>query len=154
MNVIIYLVLLFVVIYTVFRILSSPFRYPYYEKEFDVSGKRNPNLENLIEAFINEGGFEEIKNHRRQVQMWKNECEAKMQKCVLKNLRRRQYHRCLDDNNAYCFYMFRMQRRYRQQNYQKTSYKVSQVVGEGQYNYEWLHNKYQKLRVQKNLLSS
>ena len=145
-EIIVYLILLFVTIYTIFRMLSSPFCYPYYKKEFDVSGKRNPNLDNFIESFINSGGFEEIKRHREEIRIWKNECELKIQKCVLQNLRRRQYHRCLDDNNAYQFYLIRMQTRYRQQNYQKTPYKVAQVVDEGQYNYEWLYNRYQELK--------
>lgn len=142
----IYLILLFIVIYTVTKILSSPFRYPYYEKKFDVSGKRNPNLENLIENFINEGGFWEIESHYERIQDWKDECEEKIEKSILEDLRRYQYIRCLDDNNAYRFYLFRMQTRYKQHNYQKITYKVAQTIGNGQYSYEWLHDKYDELK--------
>jgi len=143
-----YLIPLLIIVYIVAHIvLSSPFHYPYYEKKFDVSGKRNPNLEDLIEGFINAGGFTEITNHQKQIQAWKNECEAKLQHGVLRNLRSQQYHRCIDDRNAYRFHLQRMQTRYRQQNYQKTSYKVAQTVADGQYSYEWLHDKYQRLRA-------
>ena len=36
------------------RIHTSPFNYPYLTTRFDVSGKKNPNIENLIDTYINE----------------------------------------------------------------------------------------------------
>lgn len=135
------------IVLIVIIILISPFQYPYYEKKLDVSGKRNPNLEKMIENFINEGGFDEIFNHQEKIKAWKEECEIKIQHSVFTNLRKEQYERCLDDNNAYRFYLIRMQTRYKQQNYQKTSYKVEQVIAEGQYNYRYLYNRYKMLKA-------
>lgn len=31
------------------RILRNPFRYPYFELDFDVSGKRNVHIDNLVD---------------------------------------------------------------------------------------------------------
>ncbi len=138
-----WLVLLFVVC----LILIPPFRYPYFDKKFDVSGKRNPDLEKLIENFINEGGFTEIQDHNERIQIWKEECETRIQNSVLQNWRRNQYNRCLDDDNTYRFYMFRMQTRYRQRNYQKFSYRIEKIVEGKQCSYEWMRKKYQQLEA-------
>lgn len=128
-------------------ILNSPFKYPFYEKTFDVSGKRNPDIENLIEQFICEGGFDEIKKHEFQVNEWKEECGEKVENAILKKLRKKQFENCLllNDNSGYRFQMIRNQTRYKQQNYQKTSYQVSQTVDKKSYGFEWLEGKYKEL---------
>ena len=40
------------IIYLLYRILSNPFSYPYYTHEFDVSRKRNVNIEDYIDRFL------------------------------------------------------------------------------------------------------
>lgn len=127
-------------------ILSSPFQYPYYQKKFDVSGKRKPDLEKLIEGFINDGGFSEIEEHNKRIECWKKYCETEIQNSRLRDYRQKQYEQCIDDGNAYIFSMFRMQTRYRQHNYQKTSYKVEQTIAEKRCGYGWLERKYQQLK--------
>ena len=34
------------------NILKSPFSYPYYDKDFNVSGKRNPEINDFIDKYI------------------------------------------------------------------------------------------------------
>lgn len=65
--------------------LASPFVYPYYTKDFDVSGKRKPDTENLIEQFICDGGFSEIANHSKRIDIWKIECAEYIAKLNLLN---------------------------------------------------------------------
>jgi hypothetical protein len=127
------------------EILSSPFHYPYYRKSFDVTGKRNPELERLIEDFINSGGFTEIRTHMKRIESWKYKCEIEIKNSKLRDYRQKQYEKCLDDGNAYIFSMFRMQTRYRQRNYQKTSYKIEQTIAEKKYSYGLLERKYHQL---------
>lgn len=40
-----------------FFILKSPYKYPYFVHYFDVSGKRKPQKEDLLDKFLNEGNF-------------------------------------------------------------------------------------------------
>lgn len=128
------------------KILSSPFQYPYYKKSFDVSGKRTPKIEEYIEQFICDGGFAEISAHQQVISNWENECEKRIESSILKTLRKKQYERCKDEGKVYCFYFFRTQTRYVQRNHMRMSYKANQVVEVKQYDYEWLVNKYNKLR--------
>ena len=53
------------------RILKSPFKYPYFCHEFDVTGKRKPQKNDLIDEYLNTSGFEEIEEHERKIKNWK-----------------------------------------------------------------------------------
>ena len=63
----------------------------------------------------------------------------------MKNYREKQFNSCLDDENAFRFYLIREQTRYRQRNYVKTSYKVSQTVGQFLCDYAYLENRNRQL---------
>lgn len=39
-------------VYLLYRALRNPFRYPYFEQTFDVSNKRNVNIEDWIDRFL------------------------------------------------------------------------------------------------------
>ncbi len=123
------------ILYLIFR---SPFDYPYFVHQFDISGKRNPCIEDWIDEFIIDGNFYLIQLHNEKIKRWKNDCERKIDKSILKNYRNDQFQKCLDDKNAFCFMFVRMQTRYHQHNYVKTPYKVSQVVSEYSYDYTYL----------------
>lgn len=47
----------------VITILQSPFSYPHFVHVFDISGKRNVDIRDLIDRYINETGFEPIESH-------------------------------------------------------------------------------------------
>lgn len=129
------------------RELSSPFLYPYYEKSFDVSGKRQPNIEEYIEQFICDGGFAEFESHKQTIYDWNLKCESYIQSSPLKRLRQKQYEQCKDDEHAYRFYFTRNQTRYIQRNYVRSSYQVNQAVDLMSCDYEWLTNKYKQLET-------
>ena len=129
------------------NILKSPFEYPYFIQDFDVSGKRLPNMDDFIDKFLICDGLIKIQNHKDKIEKWKLECESKIEQCRLKEYRRKQYLECIDDTRAYKFRMQRKQTRYRQENYVKTSYKVMQVVNEKSYDYNYLVNRDKKLEA-------
>ncbi len=77
--------ILFAGIFKVEKALSSPFQYPYFEMSFDVSGKRNPDIEDYIDYYLIENGFDAIEEHHNKTIAWKKECEEQLQNSMLKN---------------------------------------------------------------------
>ena len=139
------ILILVIVIVCVARILRSPFRYPYFEHYFDVSGKRNPQMEDLIDEYLNSGNFNKIQKHNQYISRWEKECQEQIQKSIMKKYRRKQFEACLDDSEAFRFYFTRKQTRYRQRDYVKTSYKVSQITRQFGCNYTYLEERNRQL---------
>ena len=139
-------IIFIIAIVIIVKILQSPFKYPYFVHVFDVSGKRNPKIENLLDDFLINDGFEKILNYRKIIENWKDKSKNKLNKSLLKKLRTKQYEKCLDDEHAFQFLLMRKQTRYHQKNYQKTAYKVMQTIGEYHYSYEQIEERDKKLR--------
>lgn len=133
-------------VYFLYRALRNPFRYPYFEQAFDVSNKRNVNIEDWIDRFLaNERNWELIKSHSQRIEDWKREQEIFLQTCFLKKRRTNQYKRTLDDSNAFCFVTQRVRTKYRQQNYVKIPYKVKIDDEVKSVSFEWLVMRYARL---------
>ena len=133
-------------VYLLYRVLRNPFRYPYFEQAFDVSNKRNVNIEDWIDRFlINERNWEIIKSHSQRIEDWKREQEIFLKTCFLKKRRTNQYKRTLDDSNAFCFVTQRARTKYRQQNYVKIPYKVKIDDEVKSVSFEWLVMRYARL---------
>ena len=136
-----------VVSFILYLIFKSPFQYPYFEYYFDVSGKRKPDIENLIDNFINKKNFKIIKRHKEKIEEWKMECQRKIEKSIIKKYRTKQYQKSLNDNIAYKFYLTREQTRYMQRNYVRTPYKVVQTVDSFSCDYNFLFNRNEQLKA-------
>lgn len=133
-------------VYLLYRVLRNPFRYPYFEQAFDVSNKRNVNIEDWIDRFLaNDRNWELIKSHSQRIEDWKREQEIFLQTCFLKKRRINQYKRTLDDSNAFCFVTQRVRTKYRQQNYVKIPYKVKIDDEVKSVSFEWLVMRYARL---------
>lgn len=133
---------LFVAYLVIEKLLKSPFKYPYYVHEFDVSGKRNVDIENLIEEFLlDPENVEALRRHDELIEDWKRQSEEKLESCVLKGFRLRQYEDAIDDDCAYCFIATRDQTRYRQRSHVKTSYKVKVDDSELDVSMAWLEDR-------------
>lgn len=141
------IVVILIVGFILYLIFKSPFRYPYFEYYFDVSGKRNPDIENLIDNFLNQGKFVTIKKHEEKIKQWKMECQKRIEKSKLKRYRTKQYQKSLNDNEAYNFYLTRKQTRYKQKNYVRTSYKVVKNIASFSCNYIFLFNRNEQLKA-------
>lgn len=136
-----------VVSFILYLIFKSPFQYPYFEYYFNVSGKRKPDIENLIDNFLNKKNFKIIKRHKEKIEEWKMECQRKIEKSILKKYRTKQYQKSLNDNIAYKFYLTREQTRYMQRNYVRTPYKVVQTVDSFSCDYNFLFNRNEQLKA-------
>lgn len=140
-------ILTIAILFCVYSIFRSPFRYPYFIKSIDISGKRNPHIEDLIDIFLIENGFSLVQNHMKMVEAWEDDCKRRINKSILKNYRHKQFQNCLDSDNMFRFELTRMQTRYRQVNYVKSAYKVSQVVKTYTYNYTYLLERNKQLEA-------
>lgn len=139
-------VILIALIYFIYRILQSPFRYPYFTYVFDVSRKRNVDIVDYIDRFLcNDANWQAIKKHEAYIRQWKADSGRYLQTCKLKKRRARQYREACDDGRAFCFTTARDQTRYRQRNYVKTSYTVTVADSELAVSWEWLVDRYRRL---------
>ena len=140
--------ILFLCIHLVIRFLFSvfsSFHYPYFYQEFDVSGKRKPQIEDWLDQYLIDGGFADIQKHEQKVQMWKQQSEDQINRSLFKNVRRRRYEQVLDDVHGYHFVFVRDQIRYRQRNYVKTAYRVSVNDKVWYCSYTYIENRYRQL---------
>ncbi len=143
---ILWMIVISVISFILYLIFKSPFKYPYFEYYFDVSGKRKPDIENLVDNFLNQKKFLMIKNHEEKIKEWKAECQRRIEKSILKSYREMQYQKALNDNEAYHFYLTREQTRYVQRNYVRTPYKVVQQVDAYNCSYNYLFNRNEELK--------
>ena len=126
------------------RILRNPFQYPYFELDFDVSGKRNVHIDNLVDEWLcTPGTWNQALDHHRQVEAWKTSSAAKAVGSLgpLAKRRRRQLAETIDDGREFRFITVRDQTRYRQRNYQRTPYKVSVPDRELDVGLDWLQER-------------
>lgn len=119
-------------------IFKSPFHYPYFRYTFDITGRKAPNIEDLIDEYLIEYHFEMIDRHEKNIKAWKDDCLQKINNSILKKYRKKQFERCLDDAHAYRFELTREQMHYRQSNYVRNAYKVTQTVNEYSFDYGYL----------------
>ena len=136
----------FVAVKIIHLILKSPFKYPYFIWRFDISGKRNPKVQDLIDGFFIKNRFDMIDKHSALIGEWKEKCERRIKRSLLKKYRRKQYEKCVDDLRAYRFQLTREQTRYKQRNYVKRSYKVAFVAQTFAYSYQELLQRYNMLK--------
>lgn len=132
--------------YVVYRILRNPFHYPYFIQVFDVSRKRNVDIADYIDRFLcDDQNWCSVKRHESEIMQWKRDVENYLQVCRLREMRIRQYRAVLNDEGAFRFETVRDQTRYKQQNYVRTSYKVSVFDSEMAVSWPWLVNRHKRL---------
>lgn len=139
-----FLLILFLLI-ILYLIFKSPFLYPYFTYNFDISGKRSPQIDDILDMFLISGGFTYIQNHQRKIEQWKRESCQRIEHSTMKKYREKQYLHALDDNKAFVFHFVRAQTRYKQRNYVKSSYKVNVRTNSFAYNYEYIQHRYNEL---------
>lgn len=144
---IVFLVIVVILIILLLKwFFTSPFKYPYKEFEIDITGKRTPSDEDVIDRFIIKYGFSPFSEHFDYVESWKEECQERIARSCFKKQRMKQYLACLDGNNMFQFRVFRFQKRYKQVNYVKTSYYVKTTVSWFVKSYSDVEGRYNKLK--------
>lgn len=131
--------------FLLYLFFKSPFKYPYCEIAFDVSGKRSPNIEDYIDGYLNKNGIDKFVRHKESVEAWKQGCQNRIKKSLFKRLRTKQFEAVLDDENMICFALTRKQTRYKQVNYEKSPYYVTVTVDEFSCDLAALEKRYSKL---------
>ncbi len=107
---------------------KSPFSFPYMRVTFDVSRKRNVDMAEQIELWLlDESNRAAVERHRAAIEEWKRAGEQYIETHALKKRRREQYLRAIDDEHAYVFATTRDKTRYRQSNYVRHSYTVTET---------------------------
>ena len=129
------------------KLRRNPFRYPYFIQTFDVSGKRNVDINNCIDEFLcDKFNWMSLEGHEQLIQNWKDEAWDTIRHSPLRKLRTRQYYEVESDASAYRFRVTRKQKRYRQSNYMKSSYDVAVVVGSLSVSWAWLLDRHARLK--------
>ena len=131
-----------------YRALCNDLAYPYFVRSFDVSRKRNPLMEDYIDQFLIDGGYIQILQHDRYLLEWKAQCRQRIEGSPdwLKDRANQLFYANLDDAHAYQFYLRRNQTRYRQVNYRKIPYTVSQEAEHFFCDLPYLENRNMKLK--------
>ena len=123
----------------------SPFKFPYKKIIFDVSGTKQPKIENYIDNLLIEQRMEIIDKCMLEMLDWKKECLAKIEKSAFKKRRKEQFDMCLDWNNAFLFVFTRKKTRYKQVNYVRHPYTVIETVLEYSCSYGDIKDRYDQL---------
>lgn len=70
--IVISLAALTLLIYVAYRILRSPFHYPYFTHTFDVSRKRNVDIADYIDRFLcDDINWNDVHEHKERIDQWK-----------------------------------------------------------------------------------
>lgn len=126
----------------------SRYQYPYMEIKINISGKRQPDIEDCIDEYLIENRYRAISKQEKEIAEWKAHCEYDMKHYhggVKKRLEE-MYKKRIDDKHAFRFILVRYQTRYRQQDYVRTSYRVEAVVEKKSVSSQYLEKRYQRLK--------
>lgn len=127
------------IVIVIYQYIKNPFHYPYFDETFNVSRKRNVNVLDYIDYFLNDPeNWGRIKKHEAIVRSWEKKCENYLQICHFKKRRYKQYKKVNDYHQTYRFSTSRNRIRYRQSNYVRRSYRVEEHTGMWCCDYDWL----------------
>lgn len=133
--------------FIIWYILRNPFpAFPYYHMSFDVSGKRNVGIDDYIDKFLNKNeNWKKILKHEKSIRLWEKRCEKYIRTHHFKKRRQRQYEATKDLEHAYAFKCTRNRTKYRQRNYQRTSYIETVTCVSESYSFCWLQKREKRL---------
>ena len=86
------------------RVLRSPFIYPYFVHEFDITEISSPNFDDFIDRMLIAYGTAGVHGHLDTIRKWREESLSRVNRSLLKSYRMRQYLEATDDENACVFY--------------------------------------------------
>ena len=127
-------------------LIRSPFKFPYREITFDVSGTKRPKIEDYIDRLLINNRMNAIDRFAKEMLDWSKANEEKVKKSVYKKRRQRQFEESLDWEHAFIFIFTRNRTRYKQVNYVKYPYTVVEEVGRFTCSYEYLKTRFGKLK--------
>lgn len=128
-------------------LIRSPFKFPYREITFDVSGAKRPKIEDYIDRLLINNRMNAIDRFAKEMLDWSKISKEKAKKSVYKKRRQRQFEESLDWEHAFIFIFTRNRTRYKQVNYVKYPYTVVEEVGRFTCSYEYLKKRFGSLEA-------
>lgn len=86
------------------KVRKSPYSFPYFIQEFNISGIEDPCIDDMIDNMLIRYGVGEIIQHNKHIGNWEKETWERASKSLFKQRRRRQYLETVDDDHAFVFY--------------------------------------------------
>ena len=83
------------------------FTYPYQIYEIDITGKRNANLIDYIDEWINNSNMYKVETGHEEIKAWKKDCENIISAIDISDELRSRYNLSLDDGRAFKFKFIR-----------------------------------------------
>ena len=71
-------------IVTLVLYVKSPFKYPYWSRSFNVTGTKQPKIEDYIDQYLIDNHLSEIDKHVVGLNKWKEDCNNKIKKSLFK----------------------------------------------------------------------
>ena len=120
--------------------------YPYKVIEIDISGRRLPDRNDILDEYIIRTKLLDIHNHQNQIEKWKKEWEEKIENShFFKESHRKKLAATIDDSNAYKFVCYRNKTKYYQKNCQRYSHTDTVEDMTFTKSYKGLINRYKEL---------
>ncbi len=126
-------------------LIRSPFKFPYREITFDVSGTKKPKIEDYIDRLLINNKMNAIDRHKSEMLAWEKGCLEDIKKSVYKKRRNDQFIASLDWEHAFIFIFTRNKTRYKQVNYVRYPYTVVEEIGRFSCSYKYLKDRFNKL---------
>lgn len=112
----------------------NPFQFPVIRHEIEISGRRQLSYEDCIDQWIIDNqNYDSLKSFNKMLADWDKRAETYLERTWFWKGHKTELYRTMrhqvtqNDYQSFEFVFSRSQTRYRQQNYQKTSYKVQNV---------------------------
>lgn len=123
----------------------SPFSFPYKVIEIVISGKRNVNFLDILDQELISNGMDQYVQHMIYFQRWKKECETIIQKSYIREKRKEQFQKCLDEKRMFRFDLIRVTRKHNQVQYIRYPYECKRICQSFSVDYLFLENRFKKL---------
>lgn len=145
-NIIIFLIVIVCLIGFIVFYAHNPFQFPYIVIHLDITGRRQPRIDDVIDEYLNNGGFEDVEAGYERLIDWKKSQKARIPTMLFSKHRMKQYKSVLTDKPCIVI-LSRTHTRYQQRNYQKYAYTVNDVAGRTACSYKWMKNRYEQLKT-------
>lgn len=123
----------------------NPFHFPHIVIKLDVSGRRQPNAEDIIDEYLNDNGFYDIENGYKEISDWVEKQKEHISKMMFSKHRMVQFESIITDQICLVI-LTRDHIRYHQINYRKYPYTATEEICRAVFSYQWFKNRYNKLK--------
>ena len=139
-------IFIFIIIALITIYEKQPFVFPHKIIRINITSKRNTDVLDYIDKYLLKHSMEDLDKTKKQLDKWKSDCEEKINASIFRKHRRRQYLHCCDEARLFHFCLYRTKTKYKQIKGIKHPYKVEKIVYEYNASYEFLAERFSKLK--------